>query len=143
MMPWTRLSILTFSALVVLAVIVLVAGLFMPELRRKFVFVPEQAGAEAAVAQIAAGEKALYRKTGSFALFTAAQAPASARALGLNWNNLPTEDFQFDASLLPDSHLRLRALPRGDTVRALKAPAQIYAVELSAGGDVMRSGWLP
>jgi hypothetical protein len=143
MMSWTRPSILTFSALIALAVIVLVAGFFMPELRRKFVFAPEQAGAEAAVAQIAAGEKALYRKTGSFAAFTAAEGPARSRVLGLNWSTLPTDDFQFDASLLPDSHLRLRALPRSDTVRTLKAPAQIYAAELSARGDVLRSGWLP
>jgi hypothetical protein len=143
MMSWTRPSILTFSALVALAVIVLAAGFLMPELRRRFVFAPEQAGAEAAVAKIAAGEKAIYRKTGNFAVFTAAEGPARSRMLGLNWNSLPTDDFQFDAALLPDSHLRLRALPRGDTVRALKAPAQIYAAELSPRGDMLRSGWLP
>ena len=143
MMSWPRLSTLTFSVLAGLAVLVMAAGFFMPELRRRFVFMPEQAGAEAAVAKIAAGEQELYRKTGNFALFTAAEAPARARVLGLNWNSLPSEDFQFDAALLPDSHLRLRALPRGETVRALKATAQIYAAELSPRGDMLRSGWLP
>jgi hypothetical protein len=142
-MAWTRPTILTFAALVALALILLAVGIFMPELRRQFVFAPEQAGAEAAVAQIAAQEAAFRRKTGGFAPFTIAEGPARSRALGLNWNSLPTEDFQFDAALLPDSHLRLRALPRGETVRALKAPAQIYAAELSPQGAILHSGWLP
>jgi hypothetical protein len=142
-MAWTRPTILTFAALVALALILLAVGIFMPELRRQFVFAPEQAGAAAAVAQIAARETAFHQKTGGFAPFTIAEGPARSRALGLNWNSLPTEDFQFDAALLPDSHLRLRALPRGKTVSALKAPAQIYAAELSPQGVILRSGWLP
>jgi len=44
---------------------------------------------------------------------------------------------------LPNSNLRLRALPRGETVRTLKAPAQIYAAELSPQGGILRDGWLP
>jgi hypothetical protein len=142
-MAWTRPSILTFAALVALALILLTIGVFMPELRRKFVFAPEQSGAEAAVAQIAERETVFHQKTGGFAPFTIAEGPARSRVLGLNWNSLPTEDFQFDAALLPDSHLRLRALPRGETIRALKAPAQIYAAELSPQGVILRSGWLP
>lgn len=143
MMPWTRLSLLTFGALAGMTVLVLALGIFMPDIRRKFIFGPEQAGAAAAVDQIAQQEKALHRKTGSFAVFTVAEGPAQSRALGLNWSTLPTDDFQFDASLLPGDHLRLRALPRGETIRALRAPAQIYAAELSPRGDVLRSGWLP
>jgi hypothetical protein len=143
MMAWTRPSLLSFSALVALTILVLAAGYFMPEMRRQFVFAPVQAGAKAAVDDIAAREQAFYRKSGSFAVFTTAQAPALSRTLGLNWAALPTDDFQFDAALLPNSDLRLRALPRGETVRALKAPAEIYTAELSPRGQVLRQGWLP
>lgn len=142
-MAWTRPSFVTFGALIALTIIVLTVGVFMPELRREFVFAPEQAGAEAAVAEIAARERTLYRKTGGFASFTVAEGPARSRVLGLNWGSLPTGNFQFDAALLPNSNLRLRALPRGETVLTLKAPAQIYAAELSPQGGILRDGWLP
>jgi hypothetical protein len=138
-----RLSPITLAALVALTIGVLGIGFYMPELRQKLVFAPEQARAEGAVAKIAAREQQFYARTGGFAVFSVLEAPGRAKLLGLNWNDLPTGDFQFDAALLPDSHLRLRALPRGETVRALKAPAQIYAAELSPKGGVLRKGWLP
>ena len=142
-MAFTRSSHLSFGALIALGVFALAAGYYMPELRHDFIFAPEQADAEEAVAQIATREQLFYRKTSEFAVFTVAEAPAGSRVLGLNWGSLPTDDFRFDAALLPNNHLRLRALPRGETVRALKAPAQIYAAELSPRGKILRREWLP
>jgi hypothetical protein len=143
MMAWMRSSILSFGGLLVLGILVFAMALFMPELRRRYVFAPVQATAEVAVMQIASRERAFRHKTGGFAAFTVVEAPARSQRLGLNWNRLPSGDFQFDAALLPDGHLRLRALPRGDSVRALRTPAQIYAAEFSPEGAMLRSRWLP
>ena len=53
------------------------------------------------------------------------------------------EDFLFDASLMPDKSLRLRALPRPDSVHDLKVGAQMFVAELAPKGGVDRSGWDP
>lgn len=143
MMAWTRPSTLVFVFVLGLAFILLALGYFMPELRRALVFAPTQAGAQAAVARIAAGEKSVYQRTGSFVAFSVAEAPGRAKVLDLDWKTMPTGDFQLDAALLPDKNLRLRAIPRGAAVSGLRTPAQIYAAELTPSGALVRQGWLP
>jgi hypothetical protein len=142
-MGWNRKSQLNFALLVALAILVMAVGVFMPDIRNQLIFKPRRAKAEAAVMQLAAKENIVRRQKGLFDTFTPPQAAAHARALGLNMQDWPAEDFLFDASLMPDKSLRLRALPRPESVRDLKVAAQIFVAELAPGGGVSRSGWSP
>ena len=134
---------MTFALLVVLAILVAGVGMFMPDIRQALIFKPRQAKAEAAVMQLAAKENILRRQKGHFDTFTPPEAAAHARALGLNMQDWPAEDFLFDASLMPDKSLRLRALPQPDSVRDLKVGAQMFIAQLAPAGGVTRSGWYP
>lgn len=142
-MAWDRKSRATFGLLAGLAVLVAAAGLFMPDIRESVIFKPRQGRAEAVVMQLAAHENRLRKGKGRYETFTPPQAAARARALGLDMQNWPAEDFLFDASLMPDKSLRLRALPRPESVRDLKVGAQIFIAELAPRGGVNRSGWYP
>ena len=134
---------MTFALLVALAILVAGLGIFMPSIRDQLVFKPRQAKAEAAVMQLAAKENILRQRKGRFDTFTPPQAAAHARALGVGMQDWPARDFLFDASLMPDKSLRLRALPRPESVRDLKVGAQIFVAELAPKGGVNRSGWYP
>ena len=134
---------MTVAVLVVLAVLVAAAGVFMPDIRSQLVFKPRQGRAETMVMQIAARENRMRLGQGRFDTFTPPQAAAHARSLGLDMQDWPGEDFLFDAALMPDKSLRLRALPRPDSVRDLKIGAQMFVAELAPRGGVNRSGWLP
>lgn len=142
-MDWDRKSRARFAVLAGLAVLVGIAGVFMPDIREKLMFKPRQGRAEAAVMQLAAHENRMRKGRGRFEIFTPPQAAQRARALGLDMQNWPAEDFLFDASLMPDNSLRLRALPRPESVRDLKIGAQIFIAELAPQGGVNRSGWYP
>ena len=56
---------------------------------------------------------------------------------------LVRRDFFFDAVELGSGNIRLRALPRPDSVAALSVRARLYVAELSPKGQVLRSGWYP
>lgn len=142
-MGWSRKDRITFGVLAGLAVLVAGLGVFMPDLRGELMFKPRQGRAETVVMQLAARENHLRRGEGRFDTFTPPQAAAHARALGLSMQDWPAEDFLFDASLMPDKSLRLRALPRPDSVRDLKVGAQMFVAELAPWGGVNRSGWYP
>ena len=142
-MAWDRNSRTTFGLLTGLAVLVAAAGVFMPDIRDSLIFKPRQGRAEAAVMQLAAHENRLRKGKGRFETFTPPQAAQHARSLGLDMQDWPAEDFLFDASLMPDKSLRLRALPRPESVRDLKVGAQIFVAELAPRGGVNRSGWYP
>jgi hypothetical protein len=142
-MAWDRKSRTTFGLLAGLAVLVATLGVFMPDIRESLVFKPRQGRAEAVIMQLAAHENRLRKGKGRFETFTPPQAAQHARALGLDMQNWPADDFLFDASLMPDKSLRLRALPRPESVRDLKVGAQIFIAELAPRGGVNRSGWYP
>src|SRR6478609_9254830 len=142
-MAWDRKSRTTFGVLAGLAVLVAALGVFMPDIRESLIFKPRQGRAEAVVMQLAAHENRIRKGKGRFETFTPPQAAQHARALGLDMQNWPAEDFLFDASLMPDKSLRLRALPRPESVRDLKVGAQIFVAELAPRGGVNRSGWYP
>lgn len=142
-MAWDARSRIVCGVLVGLAALVAGAGIFMPDIRGALMFKPRQNLAEAAVMQLAAHENRLRRSKGRYDIFTPPQAAAHARALGLDMRDWPAEDFLFDASLMPDKSLRLRALPRPESVRDLKVGAQIFVAELASAGGVRRSGWYP
>jgi hypothetical protein len=142
-MNWNRKSRMTFALLVALAILVAGLGIFMPSIRDQLIFQPRQAKAEAAVMQLAAKENIARRQTGHFDTFTPPQAAAHARALGVRMQDWPAQDFLFDASLMPDKTLRLRALPQPESVRDLKIRAQMFIADLAPAGGVSRSGWSP
>ncbi len=142
-MGWNGKNRMTVAVLVVLAVLIAAAGVFMPDIRSQLMFKPRQGRAETMVMQIAARENRLRKGQGHFDTFAPPQAAAHARALGLDMQDWPGEDFLFDASLMPDKSLRLRALPRPDSVRDLKIGAQMFVAELAPRGGVNRSGWVP
>jgi hypothetical protein len=142
-MAWDKKSRTTCGVLVGLAVLVAGLGVFMPDIRGALVFKPRQGRAETAVMQLATHENRLRRGKGRFDTFTPPQAAQHARALGLNMQDWPGEDFLFDASLMPDKTLRLRALPRPESVRDLKVGGQIFVAELAPRGGINRSGWYP
>lgn len=142
-MAWNGKNRMTLAVLLVLAILVAGAGVFMPDIRAELMFKPRQGRAETVVMQLAARENRLRRGKGRFDTFTPPQAAAHARELGVDMQDWPAEDFLFDASLMPDQSLRLRALPRPESVRDLKIGAQMFVAELAPKGGVNRSGWYP
>ena len=88
------------------------AGVFMPDIRGA-TDVQAAAGPRRDRGDAACrARKSPAAGPGPFRHLRAAQAAAHARALGLDMQDWPAEDFLFDASLMPDKSLRLRALPR-------------------------------
>ncbi len=134
---------MTVAMLGGLAALVAGIGIYMPDLRGALIFKPRQNRAETVVMQLAADENRLRRGEGRFDTFTPPQAATHARALGLDMQDWPAEDFLFEARLMPDQSLRLRALPRPESVRDLKVGAQMFVAELAPRGGVNRSGWYP
>src|SRR5579883_2588843 len=142
-MAWNLKSRISVAVLLALAILVAGAGLFMPDIRAEVMFKPRQNRAESVVMQLAAREVHLRRGKGRFDTFTPPEAAAHSRALGVDMQDWPAEDFLFDASLMPDKSLRLRALPRPDSVRDLKVAAKMFVAELAPEGGINRSGWYP
>jgi len=121
-MAWDRKSRMTFGLLTGLAVLVAGAGIFMPDIRESLIFKPRQGRAEAVVMQLAAHENRVRKGKGRFETFTPPQAAQRARALGLDTQDWPADDFLFDAALMPDKSLRLRVNPMaGDSNVAYRA----------------------
>jgi ABC-type phosphate transport system auxiliary subunit len=143
MTGWSRKDRMIFAALAGLAVLMAGLGIFLPDLRAEWMLKPRGARAETVVMQLAAQETRMRRQKGSYMAFTAPQAAQHARSMGLDMQNWPAEDFLFDASLMPDKSLRLRALPRADSVRDLKVSGKMYVAELAPAGGINRSGWYP
>jgi hypothetical protein len=142
-MVWNRTSRITFALLLVLAGIVAVVGLFMADIRDALIFKPRRALAETAVLQLAAREAAMRKIKGRFDLFTPGEAAVHLKTLGMSLQDWPSEDFVLDASLMPNKHLRLRALPRPEAVQDLRVGAQMFVAEVTATGGISQSGWYP
>jgi hypothetical protein len=115
----------------------------MPDLRQDYVFSPEENRVRIAMAAIEAGEQRFRKQTGQYTAFGPEGFAAKSRDLKLNWDSLPSDHFQFDAQLLPDRRLRLRALPRGDAVAALAIAPRMFVAELPAKANGAKPGWYP
>lgn len=134
---------MTAILLVVLALVIVIAGFFMPDIRDKLVFKPRRQLAEAVVLQVAVREIAMRKTKGHFEPFTPSDAPMHLKALGISSQNWPSEDFLFEARMMPDNRLRISALPRPEAVQQLRVGAQMFVAELAPSGGVARSGWYP
>jgi hypothetical protein len=142
-MDWSRGSQLTAMLLVGLAVLVAILGFFMTDIRDMLIFKPRRERAQTAVMQLVARESALHKANGQYDVFAPADAALHLPKLGVNMQDLPSDDFLFEASLMPNSHLRIRALPRPEAVQDLRVGAQMFVAELAPSGGVSQSGWYP
>ena len=125
------------------AAILAAAGAFADSVRERFVFVPAEQNVIDAVHQMREREKSLHMTNGNFVGFSNADVEKNGSLLGLPWSNFPVKDYFFDATELESGNIRLRALPRPDSVVALAIRARLYVEELSPQGKVVRSGWYP
>jgi hypothetical protein len=125
------------------AVILAGAGALADNLRARFVFTPVEARVADAVHQMTQREKSLHMTNGNFVGFSNADVEKNNSLLGLPWSNFPVKDYFFDATELESGNIRLRALPRADSVVALAIRARLYVEELSPKGELVRSGWYP
>jgi hypothetical protein len=141
-MSWSGPGQMSFALLTALAVLVAIAGYFMPDIREAVFFKPERARVEAAVLRVAVRERAFRRAKGHFETFGAASMDA-LQALAVDRQDWPSDNFQFDAKVTSDNGLRVRALPRSEAVQGLRVGAQIFVAELTPSGGVARSGWYP
>ena len=141
-MNWSKASQMVFVPLLALAILVAIAGYFMPNIREAIFFKPQRARAEAAVLQLAARESDFHRANGHFETFGAVNGDA-LHALAVDQKDWPSDNFQFDASATAGSGLRIRALPKAEAVRGLQVGAQMFVTELAARGGTGRSGWYP
>jgi len=119
------------------------AGAAADSLREHFVFNPGEQRVIDAVHEIAEREKSLHKANGNFVGFSNADVEKNGSLLGLPWSNFPVTDYYFDATELETGNIRLRALPRPNSVVALAIRARLYVEELSPEGKVVRSGWYP
>jgi hypothetical protein len=125
------------------ALILGLAGAFADSIRTRFVFSPREHSTQEAVRQLADREKSLHASNGSFVAFSNADIEKNVSLLGLPWSTFPVKEYFFDATELDSGSIRLRALPRGDSVVALSIRARLYIAELSAKGELVHSGWYP
>jgi hypothetical protein len=125
------------------ALILGLAGVFADSLRAHLVFAPHEQKTQDAVRQLVEREKSLYDANGNFIAFSNADVEKNASLLGLPWSTFPVKDYFFDAAELESGNIRLRALPRPDSVVSLSIRARLYIAELSPAGKLVQSGWYP
>jgi hypothetical protein len=125
------------------ALILLLAGAFAGPLRARLVFGPHEQSAQDAIRQLVEREKSLHAANGSFIVFSNADVEKNPPLLGLPWSTFPVKDYFFDAAELNSGNIRLRALPRSDSVVSLSIRARLYIAELSPAGALVHSGWYP
>ena len=125
------------------SLILVLGGVFVDSLRARMIYDPHEHGVEDAIRQVAEREKIAHAATGNFVPFSNASLEQNGSLLGLPWSTFPVNDFFFDAVELGTGNIRLRALPRPDSVAALSVRARLYVAEVSPKGQVLRSGWYP
>src|SRR5258708_15007367 len=125
------------------SLILVLGGVFVDSLRARMIYDPHEHGVEDAIRQLAEREKIAHAATGNFVVFSNASLEQNGALLGLPWTTFQLNDFFFDAMELGSGNIRLRALPRPDSVAALSVRARLYVAEVSPKGQVLRSGWYP
>jgi hypothetical protein len=125
------------------SMILVLGGVFVDSLRARMIYDPHEHRVEDAIRQVAQRETITHAATGNFVAFSNANLEQNNSLLGLPWSTFPVNDFFFDAMELGSGNIRLRALPRPDSVAALSVRARLYVAEVSPKGQVLRSGWYP
>jgi hypothetical protein len=140
-LPHLRIGLLAF--VLGASLILGVGGVFADSLRINMLFRPRERNVENAIGQVAEREKAVHAASGNFVMFSDADLERNPSLLGLPWSSFPVKDFLFDARNLESGNIRLRALPRTESVMALAIRARLYIAELSPKGETVHSGWYP
>ena len=138
---YVQSAVLTF--IIGASLIMVLGGVFVDSLRARMIYDPSEHGVEDAIRKVAERETVAHAATGNFVAFSNANLEQNNSLLGLPWSTFPVNDFFFDAIELGSGNIRLRALPRPDSVAALSVRAKLYVAELSPKGQVLRSGWYP
>jgi hypothetical protein len=138
---YVQSAVLTF--IIGTSMILVLGGVFVDSLRARMIYDPHEHGVEDAIRKVAERETVAHAATGNFVAFSNANLEQNNSLLGLPWSTFPVNDFFFDAIELGSGNIRLRALPRPDSVAALSVRAKLYVAELSPKGQVLRSGWYP
>jgi hypothetical protein len=125
------------------SMILVLGGVFVDSLRARMIYDPHEHRVEDAIRQVAQRETITHAGTGNFVAFSNANLEQNNSLLGLPWSTFPVNDFFFDAVELGSGNIRLRALPRPDSVAGLSVRARLYVAEVSPKGQVLRSGWYP
>ena len=125
------------------SLIFVLGGVFVDSLRAHMIYDPREQGVEDAISQAVQRERIVHAATGDFVAFTNANLEQDTSLLGLPWSTFPVSDFLFEGAKLSSGNIRLRALPRPDSVAAQSVRARFYVAELSSNGRVLRSGWYP
>jgi hypothetical protein len=131
------------SFIVGTSMILVLGGVFVDSLRARMIYDPREHGVEDTIRKVAERETIAHAATGNFVAFSNASLEQNSSLLGLPWSTYPVDDFFFDAVELGSGNIRLRALPRPDSVVALSIRPRLYVAELSPKGQVLRSGWYP
>jgi hypothetical protein len=142
-MNWEKLQQIAFIPVAAFAALLLVGGYFMPDLRQALIYQPRANRIEAAMDELATRQRGMLRVKGRFQSFASNEAPPHLKTLGVDLVSWPSEDFLFEASVQPNKHLRLRALPRPASVRDLRVNARMYVADISPAGAVTSRGWYP
>ncbi len=125
------------------SLIFVLGGVFVDSLRARMIYNPREQSVENAIGQAVEREKIVHAATGSFVVFSNASLEQDSSLLGLPWSTFPVNDFFFDVTELDSGSIRLRALPRPDSLAAQSVRARLYVAELSPKGRLLRSGWYP
>ena len=105
------------------SMILVLGGVFVDSLRARMIYDPREHGVEDAIRKVAERETIAHAATGNFVAFSNASLEQNNSLLGLPWSTFPVNDFFFDAVELGSGNIRLRALPRPDSVAALSIRA--------------------
>jgi hypothetical protein len=100
------------------SLILVLGGVFVDSLRARMIYNPREQGVEDAIRRVAEREQIAHATTGNFVMFSNANLEQDSSLLGLPWRTFPINDFLFDAVELSSGDIRLRALPRPDSIAA-------------------------
>ena len=132
---------MVLSFIIGTSLIFVLGGVFVDSLRAHMIYDPREQNVEDAVHQAVEREKIVHAVTGNFVVFSNANLEQDSSLLGLPWSTFPVSDFFFDSVKLGSGNIRLRAMPRPDSVATESVGARLYVTELSPDGRVVRSGW--
>src|SRR5882762_4961900 len=113
------------------SLIFVLGGVFVDSLRARMIYNPQEQGVEDAIHQAVEREKIAHAVTGNFVVFSNANLEQDRSLLGLPWSTFPVNDFFFDVMEFDSGNIRLRALPRPDSVAAQAVRPRLYVAELS------------
>lgn len=138
-----RLALIGAAVALVLAAALGGATLWTMSAGEPAAFEASRARVEDAVRTIVDHEQAAMRDTGEFQPFTFEDVDQDRQLMGLPWRGFPIADYRFEAQLMETGNLRVRAVPKPESVQDREVAAQFYVAETTPGGELVETGWRP